>query len=118
MLYVARRPFRQRGVFYDTGVVIDDPDVIPHLRSRLASRDVLEFDPKVTRDLPNWVAYLESRQSEPLDRRIYLAAGLQPPIEEAEEVKEPEVKAPEKAPAKAAKVVAPEKPKVFGKKPE
>lgn len=115
MLYVARRPFRQRGVFYDTGVVIDDPDVIPHLRSRLASRDVLEFDPKVTRDLPNWVAYLESRQSEPLDRRIYITAGLKPPVteEEPEVAKVPEVKVTKpKAPAA-------EKPvKVFGKKPE
>lgn len=66
------------------GDVIDDPKIVPYLRSRIGSGDILILEPH-TRGLENWIAYLEDRKGAPLDIRIRALADPNILLEYAEE---------------------------------
>lgn len=89
-MFVAKRSFRDRGVLFSLGDVIDDPKIVPYLRSRIGSGDILILESH-TRGLDNWVKYLEDRKGAPLDIRIRALLDPSVLIEEVEDTKAEEV---------------------------
>lgn len=57
-LYVARKKFRQSGVFYNRGDVIEHPESIRHLKAYIHFRKIVMLD-KNDKNYKSQVEYLE-----------------------------------------------------------
>lgn len=82
-LLVVRRCFKAQGRLYQVGEVIENPNDIKFIRSRLASRDVILLNANEKERAINWVPYLEARSQQEIDPRIYAVANGEIPTIEA-----------------------------------
>jgi len=105
-IYVARRPFKSNGVFYEAGSIIKEPAEVKRLRGKLADRKIV----RVTKDnYSAFASFMQDKRNVSIEEALKKALYPEVEVDVVSEVV-PEVEiAPEVVPEVE---VVPEKPKV------